>query len=61
MRCFAPIQAVVTFSLAGLFLELKALYYRYSEVQNMGGRNLTFLSFNKRVKFLEPHTSCYTL
>lgn len=30
MRCFAPIQAVITFSLADLFLELKALYYRRS-------------------------------
>jgi hypothetical protein len=37
MRCFAPFQAVITFSLADLFLELKALYYRHSEVQNMGG------------------------
>ena len=47
MRCFAPFQAVITFSLADLFLELKALYYRRSEVQNMGGVKMTFHKFIK--------------
>lgn len=47
MRCFAPIQAVITFSLADLFLELKAMYYRRSKVQNMGGVKMTFHKFIK--------------
>jgi len=47
MRCFAPIQAVITFSLADLFLELKTLDYRHSEVQNMGGVKMTFRKFIK--------------
>ncbi len=47
MRCFAPIQAVITFSLADLFLDLKTLYYRHSEVQNMGGVKMTFHKITK--------------
>jgi len=42
MRCFAPIQAVITFSLAGLFLKFKALDYRHLKLQNMCGIKMTF-------------------
>ncbi|MDD3808144.1 MAG: hypothetical protein PHG49_01030 [Candidatus Pacebacteria bacterium] len=43
-----------------LFLELKALVYRHSEVQNMSETNYIPLNF-KRVIFAKTHTSCYTL
>lgn len=47
MRCFAPFQAVITFSLADLFSELRALDYRHSKVQNMGRVKMTFHKFIK--------------
>jgi hypothetical protein len=47
MRCFAPIQTVIPYNLADLFLELKALDYRRAEVQNMGEVKMTFHKFTK--------------